>query len=86
MKTIQFPVPYVAAMLPSDFKFSPETAAQRLGCSSKTVIRRTQLPTTDRYHLKASRNSPTGPITIYAYDLEDYLRRSQIGNERQVAA
>lgn len=86
MKTIQFPVPYVDAKLPSNFKFSPETAAQRLGCSARTIIRRTQLPVSDRYYLKASRNSPTGPITIYAYDLEDYLRRSQIGNERQVAA
>lgn len=86
MKTIQFPVPYVDAKLPSDFRFSPETAAQRLGCSAKTVLRRTKLPVTDRYYLKASRNSPTGPITIFAYDLEDYLKRSQVGAERQEAA
>lgn len=86
MSALKFPVSYVETILPADFRYSPESAAQKLGCSSKTVLRRTKLPVTDRYYLKASRNSPTGPITIYAYDLEDYLKRSQIGAERREAA
>lgn len=78
--------PYIEMIMPSAFRFSPASAAEFLGVGVKVVRANIKRSPKDRFYLKSHQHTPGGEITIYAYDLEDYLNRTQIGIERQEAA
>lgn len=70
--------------LPDAFSFSVEQAAEIAGCHPKTIrahIDRYVKDPSDRYGIKARRNTPGGKQLITHKDLRDYLERTVIGAE-----
>lgn len=78
--------PWINMKVPSMFRYSPASAADFLQIGVKVVRANIKRQPHERHYLKSHQHTPGGEITIYAYDLEDYLNRTQIGIERQEAA
>jgi len=73
--------PYIEMKVPAKFKYSPASAAEFLEMSISSVRRRLKLPSTDQEYIKSHKNGKNNSmVTIYAYDLEDYLKRTETGN------
>ena len=71
---MQFPEPYIETKLPSDYKYSLEGAASKVGVSRDTIMRALKRNPTDRRYLKGL-NPGGGQWIIYAWDLQDFEKR-----------
>lgn len=69
---------YIELKVPREFSFTPASTAELLDVSTQVVRRNLQRKPWERYFLKGHQHGKNGKITIYAYDLEDYLRRTEI--------